>query len=334
MDVKRLLVLSALLMAPGGGLEAQVPLTAGELPRYPGVEEKERETVEPWQDESGYGDRVILGGARVTLEVAASPEEVFRWYHARLGGTRVDPDEGIYPPEEWPEPGTASEVQYDVSGHDLEREGDRMVMSGAELRKRAEQSGRKPLEPGLWVQHASFAWRGTSAEGESTEFRVDISDGTLGMPTFDPTAHLTVVTVSWESGYAGDRGIDHIEATGEAEMAESVAARLAEMGSAGPTEAELGLPLYPGARFDAQMSAGLSMGDGERYYIYLSQDPIEKVVAFYEGRTGKTAQKLDDNSYMLAVRGTLPFPELGVIMQAELALLPDVPTVISIRKEL
>lgn len=331
MVIQRLVFVPALLLALGQGAQAQVPLTAGELPMFPGLRETERETVEPQQDESWQGDRVVLRGARIHYEVAAAPEEVFRWYQQRLGGTRLGPTE-VLTPDYWPDPGIASEVQYSVTGHDLKQPGDRFVMGGAELRQRAEQGGRRPLEPGLWLMSGSFAWRATSPDGESTEFMVDIQDGALNSRRVEAGAQLTRVTLSYETGYAGDRGLDHIAADEEAEMQETLAARAAEMGATGPTEAELGIPPYPGARFDAEMSAGFSMGDEERIYIYLSDDPIEKVVAFYETRTGKKATKFDEKTYMLAVTGTLPFPELGVTLQGELPILPGVATVISIRK--
>lgn len=100
-----------------------------------------------------------------------------------------------------------------------------------------------------------------------------------------------------------------------------------------PPAAQLGVPKYPGARYDAQMSSQLSSSD-RWFYVYTTTDALQRVVAFYERSTGKKGQPAPDGvSIAIAVKGTMPWPELGVMVQPRLPQYPaSVKAVISVTR--
>ena len=81
-----------------------------------------------------------------------------------------------------------------------------------------------------------------------------------------------------------------------------------------PTEADLGVPVYPGARFDGDLSGGMS-AEGQKIWIYFSDDAPGKVVAFYQQKTGKKADEWDTEKYMISLKGNSPLPEHGVTVE-------------------
>lgn len=89
-----------------------------------------------------------------------------------------------------------------------------------------------------------------------------------------------------------------------------------------PTEAQLGVPTYPGAKFDGQTSAGRSMNESY-YWIFTTTDAIEKVAAFYKGKTGLTPKDLS-GSYLFALKKgeSELFPDHGVMIEPNKILPP------------
>jgi predicted enzyme related to lactoylglutathione lyase len=100
-----------------------------------------------------------------------------------------------------------------------------------------------------------------------------------------------------------------------------------------PTEAQLGVPLYPGAKYDAQMSGGMTQPD-TYYWIYTTTDAIEKVVSFYKQKTGLTPKDVS-GSYIFSVRKgeSELFPDHGVMVEPNKMLPPPAKTVISVIKK-
>ncbi len=82
----------------------------------------------------------------------------------------------------------------------------------------------------------------------------------------------------------------------------------AKQGQAAP------VPVYPSATFDAQTSAGMSSSGGpDSFFVYLTNDPAAKVVAFYTTKLGKTAQKVEEGSFAFFLRGeNSAMPDLTV----------------------
>lgn len=100
-----------------------------------------------------------------------------------------------------------------------------------------------------------------------------------------------------------------------------------------PTEAELGAPVYPGARFDPRNSAGMSSGDMS-IWLFLSEDPPEKVAAFYQKKLGKAPEVIQDYR-MFVLKGRPPIPEHGLLVEPnrEKMYPPPTRTVISVQKQ-
>ena len=81
-----------------------------------------------------------------------------------------------------------------------------------------------------------------------------------------------------------------------------------------PTEAELGVPVYPGARFDGDLSGGMS-GSSQKIWIFFSDDAPAKVAAFFEQKTGKKANEWDKDKFLLPLKGASVVPEHGVTVE-------------------
>jgi hypothetical protein len=105
---------------------------------------------------------------------------------------------------------------------------------------------------------------------------------------------------------------------------------------AAPTQQQLGVPLYPGATFQASMSEGLSQPT-EKYYVFTTGDPLARVVAFYENATKLTAQDFgEQGAKIIAIKGNPPFPQHGIVIEPNRAgMYPaTVTTVFTVRREL
>ena len=83
---------------------------------------------------------------------------------------------------------------------------------------------------------------------------------------------------------------------------------------AAPSESEIGAPVYPGAVYNTELSAGMSEGNDYKYFVFHTNDSPETVVRFYEQKLGKKPQKLG-NSYMFALKGNLPLPDDGLVVE-------------------
>lgn len=82
-----------------------------------------------------------------------------------------------------------------------------------------------------------------------------------------------------------------------------------------PTDQEMGVATYPGAKFDGQASAGMSQGD-TYFWIYTTTDPIEKVVAFYKEKTRSAPAELGGSFLFTLKKGKSEmFPALGVMVE-------------------
>jgi hypothetical protein len=99
-----------------------------------------------------------------------------------------------------------------------------------------------------------------------------------------------------------------------------------------PTEMEMGVPLYPGAKFDGMNSAGMSQN--ERYYwLFTTTDPVEKVVAFFKEKTHLVPTEVS-GSYTFALKqgDSAYVPDHGVTVEKNKLLPPPARTVITVIK--
>jgi hypothetical protein len=92
------------------------------------------------------------------------------------------------------------------------------------------------------------------------------------------------------------------------------------------------VPLYPGAKFDAENSAGMSAGNDYAIYIYLTQDQPSKVAAFYEKQLKITPVEVGNDQYMIPLKGQMPVPDEGISIQPNTMFGGSAKTVISIQK--
>lgn len=81
-----------------------------------------------------------------------------------------------------------------------------------------------------------------------------------------------------------------------------------------PTETELGVPVYPGARFDGDVSGGMTQSD-QKVWVYYSDDAPAKVVAFYQQKTGKKANEWDKDKFLIGLKGNPVMPEHGLTIE-------------------
>lgn len=99
-----------------------------------------------------------------------------------------------------------------------------------------------------------------------------------------------------------------------------------------PSEAELGVPVYPGAKYDARNSAGMSQDD-RYHWLFITADPIGKVVAFYEGKTRLTPSEMSGSYIFTLKKGDSPyFPDHGVTIEKNTMFQPPIGTVVSVTK--
>lgn len=118
----------------------------------------------------------------------------------------------------------------------------------------------------------------------------------------------------------------------DAEMDEAVAAKASQLAKNPPTAQTLGIPIYPGSVFNPELSAGMSLDGDYQYYVYLSNDPPTKVVAFYEQRLGKKASS-NEGGYLIPLKGKLPVPEEGLAIQPNMLFGGTAKTVITVQKQ-
>ena len=175
-----------------------------------------------------------------------------------------------------------------------------------------------------WVR---FVWSRRQPGGAIATFGVSMVDGYQARGSSEPATVLAigagVATAGAEPAETGEP--DEARSPDEAASPQTPSRPLPE-----PSAAELGVPRYPGARFDGTNSAALSSG-GDHYYVYTTADAPEKVAAFYERQTGKKGLKRE-GGWLIAVKGAGLFPELGVTVQPNAGTYPaTVKTMITVR---
>ena len=323
-------VIGAACVVPGDLAVAQVPLSLDKIPVFPGAVrdvEAEREAAAEDRETRARAAPGLAQGRREehVYRVEASVEAVVRFYVERLKPReiRTVEEHGAWSNgTEALRPGQTSPLIVEVSVLDFREMSEERDEDEKLIRARYERA-RPPYEPGVWLDGANFQWVHTVADGSQLHFAVDVDDAWENHPPGDPRyRNRTSLLISLEvSPPPAAEGVIP-------EPEEVPAAPLAP-----PSEAELGVPVYPGARFDPQMSGQLSSSGDARYFVYTSSDEPAKVLSFYERQTGKKAAIQSERGHLIAVRGAAPWPALGVSIEPNLGLYPvAVRTVITIRK--
>ena len=194
-------------------------------------------------------------------------------------------------------------------------------VSAADFEQALERADAEPVSAVFtvaphWVR---FAWSRRQPGGAIAMFGVSMVD--------KEQATVLAMGAGSSTTRAGvdSEAVDENRSPGEAPSPQVAARPVSE-----PSAAALGVPRYPGARFDGTNSAALSSGE-DRYYVYTTADASEKVAAFYERQTGKKGLKTEAG-WLIAVKGAGPFPELGVTVQPNVGTYPAaVRTMITVR---
>jgi hypothetical protein len=320
----RLAAASALLAAgvTVAPLPGQTPTTPDRIPIYPGATRQAEREAEVY-GAPGPGQRIY--------RVRAPIEDVVRFYQQRLQAREIrSEDEADRARDAYPQipAGKTSGAVMRLDPEDLTpahfaetaQEGENPAQLAAAWRAAYTQK-RTPFRPNTWIHAADFEWGAVPSAGQVMEFYLTLEDVGAWQIREPSYFHETEISIN-------------VQGTGPVaeEREEEEEAPAAPM--AAPSAAELGVPLYPGAKFDGRISAEMSRSDEEaNYYVYSSTDTPEQVTAFYRTRTGK-AGITTPGGVMFAVRGGGLFPDLAVTVQPNAGTFPaPAKTMLTIRKK-
>lgn len=304
------------------------PLNEKEIPVYPGAVRDQAAEEEIRRDYEEYRfDYWEMKTIRV-YTVKALIDDVCRYYidqlKAKPGEAIDDPyalaSGEVYGP--WYELGfwheTIFETQYEYD----------TLLNDGEWVKEA-FAKRPQWKKGSWLNMASFEWNASLESGDVAQYNVILED--VG---FDSRKGVDYRSTRIRIQVLVSPSLEAIEEEEDWAMDQAVAAKAEQFRKNPPTEKLLGVPLYPGAVFSPELSAGMSLSEEYHIYVYFSNDPLDQIVDFYRKRLGKEPHSSGDLGYMFALKGTLPIPEEGLAIQPN--MLFDVPfqSMISIMKEL
>ena len=311
----------AIVCAP---LVAQAPTRLDQIPVYPGAArqpEREAELALPGEEE----------GVRV-YRVQAGVEDIVRFYQQRLSAREIHAEEDRQQAyADNVAVGRVSPVLFMVDSVDLstvtgpdEWEGGGRTAEQLAAMRAAYARARTPFRPDTWLLGAYFEWAVREAEYRGTDLSLGVQDVT-DVAITDPSYHnVTELTIYLRSYGDPDAYVEQEWEEEEFPLAEPMEE---------PSEAELGVPLYPGAQFDGSLSGQMSASDEEaNYYVYGSTDALAAVAGFYRQRTGKQGIE-NEGGVMIAIEGSGFFPDLGVTIQPNVGTLPaPMKTMITVRK--
>jgi hypothetical protein len=305
-----------LVVAPS--VTAQAPTKLEQIPVFSGATrnaDREAEEMSPTEAPGVYGDRALLSSAVRVFHVAAALEDVARFYQQRLAAREIPPDADFDQAD--PENVAVGRVSPVLCAFEP------VDMSGADdpaALRAAYAKARQPFRAGQWLDGMDCRWTSRESATDYTELSVELQDleaFEITTPEYYNETEIIIWVRTW--GAPG--------AVAEEEEPPPVTPMAA------PTEAQLGVPLYPGARFDGAISAGMSAGDDTGvYYVFGSADPVAKVAAFYEQRTGKKGMA-NEAGVLIVVQGEGLFPDLGVTIQPNAGTFPaNVKSMITVRR--
>lgn len=298
-------LVTALLFTGVLGLvsEAAVPKTEKEIPVIPGAV-LDQAAAARWAEYQDPEATLLYSGARPfqirsryekVYTVPGPIEDVFRFYQVQFGAKPLGDDGGPNPLDL--APGKTTPVGYDLYPYEDELTD---VLS----------KNRKPYSPGKWIREVDFNWGRRESNGDLTIFLVRLEDWSFS-EDWKSYKTKTLLVVHRET-YVNDEEAGEAADAQEDEFLAEVAAQLA---AAPPTEAVLGAPLYPGATFMPEHSAGMTMDNSYAMYIYFSLDPVEQVRDFYQRKTGKQAEAAGGNKYLFTLAGQPPVPDQGISLE-------------------
>ena len=183
----------------------------------------------------------------------------------------------------------------------------------------------------MWIKEAQYFWVAKAPGGGITDFNLNILDASFGFPDDYQSKKYKTGTRIEVFAFTG-KTAEAIREESDERLDEETAAYTKTLLGKPPTEKDLGVPVYPGAAFDAENSAGMSAGNDFSMYIYLSGDQPAKVAAFYEQKLKIKPVQAGKNTYMIPLKGKMPMPEEGISIQPNTMFGGQAKTVITIQK--
>lgn len=310
----------------------EVPKTEKAIPIFPGAVRDSTAELELKEQQGEENSPEFGSSVPKVYNTRASAEDVVGFYLKVIGGKEGEFNEdpmGI-------QPGAVTQVWYQVEFwedqdfqdivYDTRLSGEWMKM------KQNLEKNRKPYKPGKWIKNARFEWSMKEPNNDLIQFYLDIEDVTFNWrlesaPTDDreTTSRIEVAVVT-------QRSEETMREEAEEEMDRGVEALSVSLKSKPPSEKDLGVPLYPGAKLDADNSAGMSAGNDYMMYLYLTEDPPLKVAAFYEQMLKIKPFSSGKDYYMFALKGEPPIPDEGISVEPNIMFGGSAKTVITIQK--
>jgi hypothetical protein len=300
--------------------EKEVPLPAGSN-RDPEKETASRSQM-GWENNPAVRTAVLK-----VYKTKISPEDAFNFYLQKIGGEEGSMD---FDPAEL-KPGSASIVKYEAECYtddDFTDYEDQGGEHSGKWRKQMLAGNRKGLKSGKWLKAARFNWFYREKNNDITTLYVIISD-----EGFDATPGKYETLTSIEIQSTTEKSGEAMSRESDAQMDRQIAETAKSLRSKPPTPKDLGVPVYPGARFDADATAGMSAGNDYMMYIYLAADGSSKVVEFYEKQLKKKAVQPAEGKYMISLKGNSPIPEEGISIEPNTMFPGSAKTVITILKK-
>jgi hypothetical protein len=311
--MKRILLSAVVLGLSVFTLYAQAPKTEGQVPVYPGAKlVSEQQSPTKAELASGTAPTFAFSLER-TYSSPASVEQIAQFYAAKLKAG-FDQEGGADPNDL--APGEVSSVGSGVEYYD----GDFIDQSPDAVKAAFEKRAQLP-DSDAWAHAVSFTWAFKNAGKDPYSFALTITDKSL-VPEDEPTAYkqaseitlavsmlnhekadafqadmIAKATAAQQASAPSKEQIQEAQAQAQkAAEAQKAAAAKADAESARvqaefakvPTEKDLGVAVYPGARYSPEQSMFQSafMTDGLRVYIFEANAKPDVLCQFYEKRTG------------------------------------------------
>ncbi|HEX3044426.1 MAG TPA: hypothetical protein VHY08_06705 [Bacillota bacterium] len=328
MKTRLILSILFLLVMPTVVLASVTPRSEKEIPIYPGSVRDQAAEKEALRQDTEYSKDIIKTWRSNTVKVytvKAIINEVAGFYIQKLAAKEGAPDNFV------PKPGAVLPPWYELSCYepdifkDQYDDKDKLFYDGKWVKSVFSQ--RKQWSKNEWLSNIRFEWNIVLSNGDMAQYSVLVEDEGYDAwkKVIFNTTRITVRILVTKSREALTDEQDQ-------EMDRETEEKTSQFAKNTPSQKTLGVPIYPGSVFDPENSAGMSLDGEYQYYIYLSNDPPSKVLAFYEQRLGKKAIS-NEGGYIIALKGQLPIPEEGLTIQPNTMFGGKAKTVITVQKQ-
>ena len=306
---------------------AGAPRSEKEIPLYPGAARDQAAEKEVLEMHAEYMSENRRSHTVRAYKVKTIIDDVCKFYIDKLGAKPGAPLDDPYALE----PGEVYSPWYELDFYGArifedQYEHDTLIQDGKWIRSAFEK--RSQWKKGAWLCQAWFEWNIMLDNGDLATYTVVLMDeGYDWRKKVDfKTTQIRIEILVTKSEEA------LVEEWGSA-MDEAMEEKARRFAKNPPTEKMLGIPLYPGAVFNPEISAGLSLDDDYHCYVFFSNDSPAKVAAFYQQRLNKEPSS-SEGGYLFALKGKLPIPQEGLAIQPNMLFVGLPQTMISVQKEM